>query len=250
MENKIKHVAIIMDGNGRWAQERSRPRFWGHVRGAYRVSDIVERASDMGIESLTLYAFSMENWSRPPEEIKILFKILYKYLRGEFNRIVENKINFKVIGDISQLNGETKSLIQELEGATSNNSGLKLTFCFGYSGRSEIVSAVNKLLKQGVKEVSEEMFQQNLLRPECGEVDLLIRTGGDHRISNFLLWQLAYAELYFEPEKWPDFNANIFESIVDKVRKRDRRYGNVENTILSFQEAKANNLMSELNLFT
>lgn len=236
-----------MDGNGRWAKERNRPRFWGHVRGAYRVSDIVERASNMGIEALTLYAFSTENWTRPIEEINILFKLLKKYLKSEFSRIIKNKISFQVIGDTSQLDDETLSLIHELESSTEGNKGLKLTFCFGYSGRREIVSAVNKLITEGKKEINEDLISKYLMRPEIGDVDLLIRTAGDQRVSNFLLWQIAYAELYFESEKWPDFSANRFEEIVCKVQKRDRRYGQVENTVLTFAESQKTS-MSNFNL--
>ncbi|MDA8793240.1 polyprenyl diphosphate synthase [Bacteriovoracaceae bacterium] len=247
MDNILKHVAIIMDGNGRWAKERNRPRFWGHVRGAYRVSDIVERASNIGIEALTLYAFSTENWTRPVDEINILFKLLKKYLKSEFARIVKNKISFKVIGDTSQLDSETLELINELEASTKTNSGLKLTFCFGYSGRSEIINAINKLLSEGHKEITEEMITQYMMRPEIGDVDLLIRTGGDQRVSNFLLWQIAYAELYFESEKWPDFSANQFEDIIRKVQKRDRRYGRIENTVLTYRESQSSS-MNNLNL--
>jgi undecaprenyl diphosphate synthase len=240
MKNNLKHVAIIMDGNGRWAQERSRPRFWGHVRGAYRVSDIVERASDLGIESLTLYAFSTENWSRPADEIKVLFRLLHKYLNSEFNRIIDNNIKFRVIGETKKLGEETLEIIHSLEDKTKQNTGLNLTFCFGYSGRFEILSAVNAALADGAKEVDEQSFSKYFFRPECGDVDLLIRTGGDKRISNFLLWQIAYAELYFEDTKWPEFTANKFENIIDKFSNRSRRFGGIENTVLSFSEARKN----------
>lgn len=224
----IKHVAIIMDGNGRWAQSRCHQRVWGHVRGSRVVSRIVEQAKDKGVEALTLYAFSSENWSRPLSEIQILFKLLKKFLMMERERILKNHIRFKVMGDTSSLPQETKDLISQLENETEHFTGLKLTFAFGYGGRSEIVRAANKFheLFPG-REMTEEDLQAMLFIPDLGDVDLLIRTGGDQRISNFLLWQLAYAELYFTPTKWPDFTCREFREILHDVTSRERRFGGV-----------------------
>ncbi len=228
--NQLKHVAIIMDGNGRWAKQRLRPRIWGHVRGSGIVSDIVQAADDAGVKALTLYAFSTENWSRPLEEVTILFRLLRKFLLREKSRILKNNIKFRVIGDWSTLPSETVKLVQEMEELTKDANGLMLTFAFGYGARKEILSAVNAFQKQNPdKEMTESDMDAFLYRPEAGQVDLMIRTGGDLRISNFLLWQIAYAELFFTNTKWPDFTVSEFVSILDKVGSRERRFGNVSS---------------------
>lgn len=224
----IKHVAIIMDGNGRWANRRFRPRIWGHVRGSGVVSDIVQAADDLGLKALTLYAFSTENWSRPLEEVSTLFKLLKKFLKKEKERILINNIKFKVIGEINNLPAETVALIREMEMLTEKASGLKLTFAFSYGSRSEILRAVNSFqLTSPGKLMTEADLNAHLYRPEIGDVDLMIRTGGEQRISNFLLWQLAYAELYFTPTKWPEFTSSEFKKIIENVSYRERRFGNV-----------------------
>lgn len=224
----IKHVAIIMDGNGRWANKRFRPRIWGHVRGSYVVSDIVRAADDLGLKALTLYAFSTENWSRPVEEVSTLFKLLKKFLIKEKERLIFNQVQFKVIGEISNLPQETVALIKEIEEVTQHAQGLKLTFAFSYGGRSEITRAMNQfILDNPGKTISEEDLKNYMYRPETGDVDLMIRTGGEQRISNFLLWQMAYAELYFTPTKWPDFSSREFKKIITHVSTRERRFGNV-----------------------
>lgn len=226
--SNIKHVAIIMDGNGRWAKKRFRPRIWGHVRGSGVVSDIVQAADDMDIKALTLYAFSTENWSRPVEEVSILFKLLKKFLLKEQARLIRNNVHFKVIGEIQGLPEDTVALIKETEALTSRATGLKLTFAFSYGGRSEIVRAVNQFqIQNPSKLMTEEELSARLYRPETGDVDLMIRTGGEQRISNFLLWQMAYAELYFTPTKWPDFSPLEFKKIIEHVSVRERRFGNI-----------------------
>lgn len=223
-----RHVAIIMDGNGRWATARAHTRVWGHVRGSRVVSRIVEEADDLGVKALTLYAFSTENWCRPKEEIKTLFALLKKFLKIERKRILENKIRFRVIGDVSGLPDETLKLISDLEEETADHSGLKLTFAFGYGGRKELIDAFNRFAKKNPgKEITEELLQAYMYAPELGDVDLLIRTGGDQRISNFLLWQSAYAELYFTETKWPDFKNCEFRDIVLQFSVRERRFGAV-----------------------
>lgn len=224
----IKHVAIIMDGNGRWAKQRFRPRIWGHVRGSSVVSDIVEAADDMGLKALTMYAFSTENWSRPLEEVSSLFRLLKKFLIKEKARILSNNIKFRVIGEIQNLPRETVELINELELMTKNATGLYLTFAFNYGGRSEIVRAVNSyIVSNPARLIDEEQLNELMYRPETGDVDLMIRTGGEQRISNFLLWQMAYAELYFSQTKWPEFTAHEFKNIINHVSNRERRFGNV-----------------------
>lgn len=226
--SSIKHVAIIMDGNGRWANKRFRPRIWGHVRGSAVVSDIVRAADDIGLTALTMYAFSTENWSRPLEEVSTLFRLLKKFLIKEKARILANNIKFKVIGEIQNLPLETINLIKEMEALTAKSTGLKLTFAFNYGGRAEILRAVNAFhLNYPGRSMTENDLNDLMYRPETGDVDLMIRTGGEQRISNFLLWQMAYAEMYFTPTRWPDFTPSEFKKIIDHVSCRERRFGNV-----------------------
>jgi undecaprenyl diphosphate synthase len=245
--SNIKHVAIIMDGNGRWATKRFRPRIWGHVRGSAIVSDIVQTADDIGLKALTLYAFSTENWSRPIEEVTMLFKLLKKFLIKEKERIIANNIQFKVIGEIQHLPPETVRLIKEIESITINATGLKLTFAFNYGGRAEIVRGINAhIMENPAKLISEDQLDKLMYRSDCGDVDLMIRTGGEQRISNFLLWQMAYAELYFTPTKWPDFSSSEFKKIVEHVSNRERRFGNISsqpNLELSVDKAEAHKLL-------
>ena len=232
----IDHVAIIMDGNGRWAEARSHFRVWGHVRGSSVVSNIVEEADNCGVKALTLYTFSTENWSRPQIEISTLFSLLKKFLIKERKRILKNKIKFRVMGSISGLPLETQKLIHDLETETRNMTGMKLTFAFGYGGRAEIVQGINNFIKQNLgAELNEEQFSNCMYLPDLGDVDLLIRTGGDQRISNFLLWQAAYAELYFTKTQWPDFTPSEFNSIYNEVSNRERRFGAVPERKLSGQ---------------
>ncbi|MBI2521794.1 MAG: di-trans,poly-cis-decaprenylcistransferase [Bdellovibrio sp.] len=227
-EQQLNHIAIIMDGNGRWATMRGRPRVWGHIRGSSKVASIVEEADRLGIKALTLYAFSSENWSRPFSEVRVLFALLKKFICHERERIIRNKIRFKIIGDISELPQGTQDLIHDLEQVTAHHQGLKLTFAFGYGGRAELVHAVNQFITHNPgQKISEKDLNNCLYCPDLGDVDLLIRTGGDCRVSNFLLWQLAYAELYFTETKWPDFSVSEFARIVDFVTRRERRFGTI-----------------------
>src|SRR5690606_37715412 len=227
---KVKHVAIIMDGNGRWARQRLRPRVWGHIRGANIVSDIVEASHDLKLDALTLYAFSTENWSRPDSEVSTLFKLLKKFLARERKNILKNNIKFKIIGEIENLPEDTQKAIISLEEDSKNNKGLKLSFAFSYGGRQEIIHAVNKFIKENpAKEIKMEDLASNLYRPECGDVDLLIRTGGDMRISNFLLWQISYAELFFTKTKWPDFTRDEYIKILNEASKHERRFGSLSH---------------------
>jgi undecaprenyl diphosphate synthase len=243
----IKHVAIIMDGNGRWANEKFRPRVWGHIRGANRVSEIVESAVDLNLDALTLYAFSTENWSRPIDEVSTLFKLLKKFLVKEKRRIIANNIKFQVIGDTSRLSADIRGLIENLELETKENTGLKLSFAFSYGGRQEIVHAVNRFMKENPgREITEQDFNEYLYRPEIGDVDLMIRTAGDQRISNFLLWQSSYAELYFTQTKWPDFTDKEFKLIVEKISRVQRRFGSLNNSgsLQQTESLKSENLQT------
>jgi undecaprenyl diphosphate synthase len=239
-KNNLDHIAIIMDGNGRWAQSRAHARVWGHIRGSRVVSNIIEEADKVGAKALTLYTFSTENWSRPVGEVTVLFKLLRKFLLIERKRVLQNNIQFKVMGDTSKLPEVTKQLIAQLEEESATNTGLKLTFAFGYGGRDEIVKAANNFIKENPgKELTEELLQSYMLLPQLGDVDLMIRTGGDQRISNFLLWQSAYAELYFTQTKWPDFTKEEFRKICDFVSHRERRFGNICPSNLQTSKIKA-----------
>jgi undecaprenyl diphosphate synthase len=247
--NKINHVAIIMDGNGRWANLKCRPRIWGHIRGSSRVSEIVDESVKLGIKSLTLFAFSTENWKRPIEEINTLFKLLEKYIKKERSRIISNNIKFKVIGNLKGLSQKTIELIENLEFTTSQNSGLNLNFAFNFGGRDDMARTFNRILKKVLAhsssysqdqisrnfletfQVTEEMISENSLLEKSGDIDLLIRTGGDFRISNFALWQLAYAELYFTKGMWPDFTKNEFRQIITEVSNRERRFGGIKSQV-------------------
>jgi undecaprenyl diphosphate synthase len=229
--NPLNHIAIIMDGNGRWAKRRSHSRVWGHIRGVKVVSEIVEEADNCGVKALTLYAFSTENWSRPFIEVKTLFSLLKKFLKREKERIIKNRIKFRIIGDETSLPQDVLSLVSELEEITKDFDGMKLTFAFSYGSRKEIVQAVNNHISQNPGQlISEECLNGQLFNSDTGDVDLLIRTGGDLRVSNFLLWQLAYAEFYFSPTPWPNFTREEFRAIFSKVSSRERRFGGVKKS--------------------
>ena len=202
--SSIRHVAIIMDGNGRWAKQRFRPRIWGHVRGANRVSAIVDEAARLGLESLTLYTFSTENWSRPTDEITNLFKILKKFLQKEKKNLIKNNIKFDVIGNYRVLDTKIVQIIDDIKYKTEKNTGLNLSLAINYGGRAEIVDAVNVFFKENrTREITEKDITEYLYNTNLTNIDLLIRTAGDTRISNFLLWQISYAELFFTETKWP-----------------------------------------------
>jgi len=225
------HAAIIMDGNGRWAKERGHPRFWGHIRGAAVASKIIEEAVNLKLKAITLFSFSTENWSRPEIEIRVLFKLLGKFILKEKKRALDKKIKFRVIGDLTGLPRETVKIIRDMEDMTRDFGGLKLTLAFGYGGRAEILSAVNLHIKNNPgQEMDMEKLEKNFFAPDLGDVDFLIRTGGDHRVSNFLLWQLAYAELFFLDTKWPEFAPSDLRNVYDRFLKRERRFGFIDAT--------------------
>jgi len=228
------HIAIIMDGNGRWARKRGLPRVAGHRAGIAAVREVVEGSAELGISVLTLYAFSVENWKRPRSEVSFLMQLLKEYLNKELENIHKNNIRFRTIGRTDELDG---SVITELEKAvvrTRNNTGMIFNVASNYSGRAEIVDAVNRLLNNGGKElaanggVSEKDFAQYLYTAGQPDPDLLIRTSGELRISNFLLWQIAYAEIWVTETFWPDFEKqHLYEAII-AFQKRERRYGGLE----------------------
>ena len=232
--NIPNHVAIILDGNGRWAKAKGMPRTYGHIQGAKAVEDICEEAHEMGIKYLTVYAFSTENWNRPKEEVDALMKLLRNYLKTCLKRAEKNNMSVRVIGEKSRLDEDIKKRIEELEIATKDNTGLHFTIALNYGGRDELVRAARKMAQQVAEgtlkpeDITEEFFENQLDTAGIPAPDLLIRTCNEQRISNFLLWQLAYTEFYFTEVAWPDFSKQELEKAVEAYNRRDRRYGLVK----------------------
>jgi len=231
--NIPKHVAIILDGNGRWAKAKGMPRNYGHTQGAKTVEVICEEAYKMGIQYLTVYAFSTENWSRPKDEVDALMKLLRNYMKTCLKTAEKNKMCVRVIGDKTGLDDDIRSRIAELEEATKENTGLHFQIALNYGGRDEIVRAVRRLVQRAeagqikAEQINEELISDMLDTAGLPEPDLLIRTCNEQRISNFLLWQLAYTEFYFTPVAWPDFTKEELEKAIEAYNHRDRRYGKV-----------------------
>jgi undecaprenyl diphosphate synthase len=224
-----KHIGIIMDGNGRWASMRGLPRIEGHRRGVERTKEIVEISVELGLQALTLYAFSMENWSRPSAEISMLMKLLESYLKKEIDNLMRQNIVYKVIGEIWKLPEPVQALIREAEFRTAHNKGMTLVTALSYSGRNEIVRAVKKILSSGMRpeQLNEQTFESCLDTAGLPAPDLIIRTSGEMRISNFLLWQGAYSEFYFTETLWPDFSKDELLLAIQDYQRRDRRFGAV-----------------------
>lgn len=232
--NVPQHVAIILDGNGRWAKKRGMPRNYGHAQGAKNVEKICEEAWRMGIKYLTVYAFSTENWNRPQNEVDALMKLLRNYMKTCLKTAAQNDMKVRVIGDITRLDEDIQKRILELEEATKDNGGLNFQIAINYGSRDEMIRAMKKLsddcMKGSVKaeDITEELFSDYLDTKGIPDPDLLIRTSGELRLSNFLLWQLAYAEFYFTDVSWPDFTKEELEKAVVQYNSRDRRYGGVK----------------------
>ena len=224
--NELVHLAIIMDGNGRWAKRQGKERSFGHKEGAKKVREITKYAAKMGIKYLTLYAFSTENWNRPKAEVAMLMKLLSKYLHSEVPVLLENNIRFDVIGDMSKFSSALQKEIAYAREATAHCSGLRQVLAINYGAQDEIVRAVKSLVASG-EEISKEQLEAHLDTSDIPPVDLLIRTGGDCRLSNFLLWQAAYAELFFSKTLWPDFSVGELETIVSEYTQTERRFGGV-----------------------
>lgn len=223
-----KHIAVIMDGNGRWARKRFLPRIAGHKRGVETVRDLVKSCVTMKVEYLTLFAFSSENWRRPAEEVTFLMGLFMDALKREVIKLHQNNIKLVMIGDRSKFDAALVDKITTSEQLTANNTGLVLTIAANYGGRWDVLHAVNKMqadLPQFAGNYQEDQLTPYLSMPYAPEPDLFIRTGGEKRISNFLLWQLAYTELYFTDTLWPDFDHAAFEQAIESYRQRERRYG-------------------------
>ena len=222
------HIGIIMDGNGRWAVQRGLPRVEGHKKGAESVDDVVQTARRIGVKYLTLYAFSKDNWKRPPDEVRELMRLLKKYLVKERKRMKENGIKFQVVGDIDDLPDDIKSEIKKTEEFTKDCKDMVLTLALSYSGRKEIVKAIKKIIRMYEQnKIDESMIDENLITEILGlpDVDLLIRTSGEMRISDFLLWHISYAEIYITKKLWPDFCGKDLIRAIKWFSKRERRFG-------------------------
>ena len=228
MSNNIipSHIAIIMDGNGRWAKERGLNRTAGHEEGAKTVRRITQYCSDIKVKYLTLYAFSTENWERPKLEVEFLMKLLERYLKKELDVYLKNNIRFKAIGDLSRFSKSLQKTIFETQDKTANCSGLTQVLALNYGSKNEIIRAVKKLNEQNL-EVTEENLESCLDTAGMGDVDVLIRTSGEVRLSNYLLWQNAYAEMFFTQTFWPDFNESELDDILSDFSKRERRFGGI-----------------------
>ncbi|MFC0352035.1 polyprenyl diphosphate synthase [Undibacterium danionis] len=222
-----KHIAIIMDGNGRWATKRFLPRVAGHVKGVDAVRGIVEACIKRDISFLTLFAFSSENWRRPADEVSLLMRLFVTALEKEVKKMHDNNIRLKIVGDLSRFDLPLQEAIQQAQELTAANTRLTVTICANYGGRWDIVQAVNKLTSANPSQndITEEMLESHLSMAYAPEPDLFIRTGGETRISNFLLWQLAYTELYFTDTFWPDFNAKALDEAIHSYQARERRFG-------------------------
>jgi len=225
------HIAIIMDGNGRWAKKRRLPKIFGHREGAKAVDRITEASRELGVKALTLYSFSTENWKRPGKEVNALMNLLYDYLDKKYQKLQKNNIRLNAIGKLEELPGKVKLRLSDVMEKTRQNNGMVLTLALNYGGRQEIVEAVKKLLSESEKEkisigdINEELFEKFLFTRDLPDVDLVIRTSGERRISNFLLWQISYSEIYITDRLWPDFSKKDLEIAILDYRSRERRYG-------------------------
>ncbi len=229
-----RHVAIIMDGNGRWARKRLMPRVAGHKRGLETVREIVSASIDRGVEHLTLFAFSSENWRRPEDEVSFLMELFLRALQVEVARLHKNEIRFRVFGDVERFGPRITELIAEAEGLTAKNRRLTLNIAANYGGRWDVMQAVNRMLASNPEKrggFTEEDLTPHLALADAPEPDLFIRTGGEERVSNFMLWQLAYTEFYFTEALWPEFDAKAFDAALESYARRERRFGRTSEQV-------------------
>ena len=235
-----RHVAVIMDGNGRWARSRMLPRIAGHRRGLEAVRATLQNCADRGIEFLTLFAFSSENWRRPAEEVALLMQLFQAALSSEVERMHRNGVRLKVVGDIRRFDPKIRALVEQGERLTADNRRLTLTIAANYGGRWDILQALSRLTASGAlpAQISEEKLAPHLAMSYAPEPDLFIRTGGEQRISNFLLWQLAYSELYFTETLWPDFDAAALDQAIASYRNRERRFGRTSEQVADSKRAE------------
>ena len=229
-----QHIAIILDGNGRWAKAKGMPRNYGHTAGAKNVETVCQAAHDLGVKYVTMYAFSMENWNRPEGEVEALMKLLESYLKNCIKTADKNNMRVRVIGDTTRLSERFQERIRELEAASAKNDGLNLQIAINYGSRDEMTRAMRRMSedvaagKRKPEEITESVFEEYLDTAGIPDPDLLIRTSGELRLSNFLMWQLAYTEFYFTNTPWPDFTKEELAEAIEKYNSRDRRYGGVK----------------------
>lgn len=224
-QNKLKHIAIIMDGNRRWAKERNLPSAVGHKKGVDALKTTMRACDDLGIKYLTVYAFSTENWNRKPEEVNFLMDLLGQTLKNELKEMHENNVVISFLGDTSQLSENLQKILSDAVKTTKNNTGVNLQIAFNYGSRAEITRAVQKILDSGVKKVDEDLISKNLYTSNIPDPDLLIRTGGEMRVSNYLLWQIAYSEFIVIKEFWPEFDKDTLSRCIIEFNNRTRRWG-------------------------
>lgn len=226
-ETNLQHVAIIMDGNRRWAKEKNLPSAFGHKKGVDALKAALRSCHDFGIKYLTVYAFSTENWNRKPEEVNFLMDLLANTIKNELNELNNNQVVINFIGDLTKLNPKLQDILSNAVEVTKNNTGVRLQIAFNYGSRDELVHAVKKIIKSGVnaEDVTEDMISKNLYTSEIPDPDLLIRTGGEMRVSNYLLWQIAYSEFLVTKQFWPDFDRQALADAVIEFKNRQRRYG-------------------------
>ncbi len=224
------HVGIVMDGNGRWAQQRGQPRVFGHRAGTENIRRVLEASINVGIKALTIYAFSTENWNRPPAEVRALMQLLSRTIRDQLRELHENGVQIRHSGSLIGISDTLKRQIAEALELTRNNDRIILNVAFNYGGRAEIIDAVQRIIADGLRpdEVTEDMFSHYLYTQGLADPDLIIRTGGEYRLSNFLIWQAAYAEYYATPTFWPDFDENELRLALVAYTERDRRFGKVK----------------------
>lgn len=222
---ELKHVAIIMDGNRRWAKERNFPTAVGHKKGVDALKKTLIACEEFGIKYLTVYAFSTENWNRKPEEVSFLMDLLGQTIKNELQEMHENNVKISFIGKTSELNDNLRKILKGAEETTKNNSGVNLQIAFNYGSRAEIVKAVQEIVDSGEKNITEELVSKHLYTSDIPDPDLLIRTGGEQRISNYLLWQIAYSEIIVIPDFWPEFDADKLADCVKEFARRNRRWG-------------------------
>ena len=238
-----EHVAIIMDGNGRWAKKKGNSRIFGHRNGVTAVRETVEAAAELGVKYLTLYAFSTENWNRPKKEVDALMSLLVSSLHDETPNLLKNNISLAAIGDISRLTNKVAVQLETAIAQTAHNSGLKLVLALNYSGRWEIIDAINRISADVTNgkintDITAEIFSNYLNSKNIPDPELLIRTSGEYRVSNFLLWQIAYTELHFTPTLWPDFRKEDFYKAIVDYQKRERRFGMTSEQLTNFEQTE------------
>lgn len=224
-KNSLRHIAIIMDGNRRWAKEKGLPSAMGHKKGVDALKNIMRACDDFGVKYLTVYAFSTENWNRKPDEVKFLMDLLGQTLKNELKEMHENNVVISFIGDTTKLSDNLQKILVNAVETTKSNTGVNLQIAFNYGARAEIITAVQKIIDSGIKEISEDIISKHLYTSNIPDPDLLIRTGGEMRVSNYLLWQIAYSELIVVPEFWPEFDKTKLAECIVEFNRRNRRYG-------------------------